>query len=203
MVMAREGRPARSQYRLFKIRTVEGMDDFASMREAVGRRFARLKHESKPFPDLVLIDGGKGQLAAALEALTQLGIIDQPIIGLAKRLEEVYLPGDTEPQNIPKTSSALKLLQQIRDEAHRFAITYHRKLRRKRSLRSLLDEIDGIGPARRNIILSHFGTVKNLQEATLEQIEVVDGIPKNVAAQVFAFFHDKQQQLDHVQPDTD
>jgi excinuclease ABC subunit C len=203
MVVFREGKPARSQYRLFKIRTVEGMDDFASMSEAVGRRFARLKKESVAFPDLVLIDGGKGQLAAALEALTELGIIDQPIIGLAKRLEEVYLPGDSEPQNIPKTSSALKLLQQIRDEAHRFAITYHRKLRRKRSLKSLLDEIDGVGPARRNIILTHFGTVRNLQEASLEQIESVDGIPKSVAAQIFAFFHDRQQQVDHVQPDPD
>ncbi|HEY3294310.1 MAG TPA: excinuclease ABC subunit UvrC [bacterium] len=203
MVMFREGKPARSQYRVFKIRTVEGMDDFASMHEVVGRRFARLQRENKPFPDLVLIDGGKGQLAAAGEALAELGIVDQPIIGLAKRLEEVYLPGDSEPQNIPKTSSALKLLQQIRDEAHRFAITYHRKLRRKRSLQSLLDEIDGVGPARRQIIFSHFGTVRNLQEATLEQIESVDGIPKAVAAQIFAFFHDKQQQLDHVQPDTE
>jgi len=191
MVMFRDGRPARSQYRLFKIRTVEGMDDFASMREAVGRRFARLKKEEKSFPDLVLIDGGKGQLAAAQEALTDLSIIDQPMIGLAKRLEEVYLPGDSEPQNIPKTSPALKLLQQIRDEAHRFAITYHRKLRRKRSLHSMLDEIVGVGPSRRNLILSHFGTVKNLQEATLEQIASVDGIPKSVATQVFAFFHDK------------
>lgn len=202
MVMFREGRPARSHYRLFKIRSVEGMDDFASMREAVNRRFARLKKEDTALPDLVLIDGGKGQLSAASQALTELDVTDQPMIGLAKRLEEVYLPGDPEPQNIPKTSSALKLLQQIRDEAHRFAITYHRKLRRKRSLRSLLDEIDGVGPARRNIILSHFGTLKNLQEASLVQIQNVDGIPGKVAAQIFGFFHE-QQQLDHAQSDPD
>jgi excinuclease ABC subunit C len=187
MVVFKNGRPARSQYRRFKIRTVEGMDDFASMKEAVGRRFSRLQREEQSLPNLVLIDGGKGQLAAALEALSELGIHEQPIIGLAKRLEEIYLPNDPQPQNLARTSSALKLLQQVRDEAHRFAITYHRQLRRKRSLRSLLDEIDGVGPARRTAILAHFRTLQALKEATPEQIAEVGGIPKNIAQNIWSF----------------
>jgi excinuclease ABC subunit C len=187
VVVFRNGRPARSQYRRFKIRTVEGLDDFASMKEAVGRRFARLRKEGQPFPDLVLIDGGKGQLAAALEALAENSVTDQPIIGLAKRLEEVFLPGDSEPQNFSRTSSALKLLQQIRDEAHRFAITYHRQLRRKRSLKSLLDEIEGVGPSRRKAILSHFSSLQALRDATPEQIGEVDGVPQSVAQNIWSF----------------
>ena len=191
MVVFRDGRAARSQYRKFKIQTVAGMDDFASMREVVSRRFARLKREKCPCPDLVLIDGGKGQLAAAVEALTELKIEDQPVVGLAKRLEEVFVPGDTLPLSIPKTSSALKLLQQIRDEAHRFAITYHRQLRRKTSLQSLLEDIEGIGPARRKALLKHFGTLPNIEAATVEQLQAVSGMTRPAASRVHEYFQQR------------
>jgi excinuclease ABC subunit C len=192
MVVFRDGRPARSQYRKFKIRTVEGIDDFASMREVVQRRFGRLRRDKLPCPDLILIDGGKGQLTAAVEALTELRIKEQPIVGLAKRLEEVYVPGDPMPLSIPKTSSALKLLQQIRDEAHRFAITYHRQLRRNNSLRSLLEDIEGIGPARRKALLKHFGSLPNLETATLEQIQSVNGMTRPSASRVYEFIQQRR-----------
>ncbi len=188
MVVFENGRPARSQYRRYQIRSVTGPDDYASMREIVTRRFSRLQSEERPFPNLVIIDGGKGQLAAAVEALTQLGIVDLPIIGLAKRLEEVFKPHDSQPQNFPKTSSALRLMQQVRDEAHRFAITYHRKLRQKRTLLSLLDEIEGVGPARRKLLLQHFGSMAKLEQASLAEIESVQGLPLAVARQVHEFF---------------
>ncbi|RPH96271.1 excinuclease ABC subunit C, partial [candidate division KSB1 bacterium] len=162
----------------------------------VGRRFSRLLKEEQPFPDLVLIDGGKGQLAAAGDALSALDIREQPMIGLAKRLEEIYLPGDSEPHNLPKTSSALKLLQHIRDEAHRFAITYHRQIRHKRTLRSLLDEIDGIGPTRRAALLAHFGTVKAIKQAKVDDLVRVEGIPRAVAETIVQFFQERQQAQD-------
>ena len=192
MVVFRNGRAARSQYRKFKIKTVTGLDDYASMREVVERRFSRLKREQQPFPDLVLIDGGKGQLAAALEALAEVKIEHQPILGLAKRLEEVFVPGDPLPLSIPKTSSALKLLQQIRDEAHRFAITYHRQLRRNSSLQSVLEDIEGVGPARRKALLKHFGTVPKLETATLEQIQAVAGMTRPVASRIFEYFQQRR-----------
>jgi excinuclease ABC subunit C len=193
MVVFHNGRAARSQYRKFKIRTVEQQDDFACMREAVLRRFTRLVRENQPRPDLVLIDGGKGQLAAALEALAEAGVPDQPVFGLAKRLEEIYLPGDPEPHYLPRTSSALKLLQQIRDEAHHFAITYHRQLRGKRIVRSSLDEIPGVGPSRRKALMRHFGSINKLREATLDEIRQVDGVPESVAGAVYSFYHDQSQ----------
>jgi excinuclease ABC subunit C len=189
MVVFHNGRAARSEYKRFKIRDVEGQDDFASMKEVVGRRFARIKDEQLEPPDLVLVDGGKGQLAAAGEALAELRLDSQPLIGLAKRLEEIFVPGDSEPLYIAKTSSALKLLQQVRDEAHRFAITYHRQLRTRRSLHSTLDDIEGVGPARRKALIHHFGTLKALREATLEQIETVPGVPRAIAESVHAFLH--------------
>jgi len=194
LVVFRKGRPARSEYRRFKIRTVEGMNDFACMREAVSRRFSRLRKEERPLPDLLLIDGGKGQLAAACEALAELGVSDLRVIGLAKRLEEIFLPGDPQPHNLPRTSSALKLLQHVRDEAHRFAITYHRQLRQKRSLRSLLDEIEGVGPVRRKALLVHFGTLKALQQASASDIEQVESIPNPLAERIAAFFADRKQE---------
>jgi excinuclease ABC subunit C len=193
MVVFENGRAARSQYRRFKIRTVEGLDDFASMKEAVLRRFSRLKSEEIPFPDLLLIDGGKGQLSAAVDALRSLQIDQQPILGLAKRLEEIFLPGESLPHYLPRTSSALKLLQQIRDEAHRFAITYHRQVRGRRSLLSTLEEIDGIGPARRKALLSHFGSMRALKSADLAQIEMVKGMTKPLAVRVLQYLKDSQQ----------
>ena len=189
MVVFKLGRATRSQYRRFKIRTVAGMDDFASMREVVGRRFRRLLAEEQPLPDLVLVDGGKGQLVAALDALQELNVHDVPAVGLAKRLEEIFLPNDPSPHYLPRTSSALRLLQQVRDEAHRFAVTYHRGERKKRTLASGLETIEGVGPSRRKALISHFGTVKALREATLEQIQEVPGVPKDVASRVFRHLH--------------
>ncbi|MBI4474774.1 MAG: hypothetical protein HY646_19030, partial [Acidobacteria bacterium] len=148
MVAFENGRPKKSEYRKFKIRTVQGPDDFASVREVVERRYTRMLDEQARPPDLIVIDGGKGQLSSAIEVLARLGLNEVPIIGLAKRLEEVFVPGVAEAQSIPKTSSGLRLLQQIRDEAHRFAITYHRTMRKKRTLQTELDLIQGIGKVR-------------------------------------------------------
>ena len=151
MVVFEDGRPKKSDYRKFKIRsTAEGniVDDFASMREVIRRRYSRVVEEQLPLPDLIMVDGGKGQLSSACEVLNELSLQSQPIISLAKRLEEVYVPDKSDPVPIPKTSSALRLLQQIRDEAHRFAITFHRSLRDKRTLQTELDLIEGIGKKR-------------------------------------------------------
>ncbi|MFH1011899.1 MAG: excinuclease ABC subunit UvrC [bacterium] len=193
LVVFQDGRPAKSHYRRFAIRHVEGQDDFACMKEVVHRRFSRLLREKGKRPDLVLVDGGKGQLSAASEALRSLGIAAQPIIGLAKRLEEVFLPGDPLPQNIPRTSSALRLLQAIRDEAHRFAITYHRLLRKKRTLESILDEIPGIGPTRRRNLLNHFGTMSRLRSAEIHDLESVPGISPKLAIAIYEFFHETSE----------
>jgi excinuclease ABC subunit C len=194
LVVFEEGKPAKSQYRRFAIKGIEGLDDFACMKQVVNRRFARLIREKQKLPDLVLVDGGKGQLSAACDALNSLGLQKQAIIGLAKRLEEVYVPGDPLPQNIPRTSSALKLLQSIRDEAHRFAITYHRLLRKKRNLESVLDEIDGIGLARRRALLNHFGTMSKLRAAGVKDIEVIPGISPKLARVIHDFLHRNPEQ---------
>ena len=176
-----DGRAKESEYRRFKIRNVEGVDDFAMMREVVTRRFKRLREEDGALPDLLLVDGGKGQLSSAVEALETLGIEDQPVVGLAKRLEEVFVPGASEAQMIPKVSSALKLLQQIRDEAHRFAITYHRQLRAERTIASELDRIPGIGKTRKIVLLKRFGSVKRIAAAEVEEIAAVSGIGGTLA----------------------
>ncbi len=176
-----DGRARKREYRHFKITGLEGPNDFAMMQQVVTRRFKRLMEEGKPFPDLLLVDGGKGQLSSAVEALRALGIEDQPVIGLAKRLEEVFLPGLSDPQNIPKSSSSLKLLQMLRDESHRFAIEYHRKLRQKRTLTSELDEIPGVGPSRRIALLKHFGSVKRIREAEVEEVAEVEGVGLRLA----------------------
>ena len=184
-----DGRPRKSEYRHFKIVGIEGPNDFAMMHQVVTRRFKRLMEEGKTFPDLLLIDGGKGQLSSAVEALQTLGIQDQPVIGLAKRLEEVFLPGLSDPQNIPKTSASLRLLQGLRDESHRFAITYHRKLRQKRTLTSELDDIPGVGPSRRKALLRHFGSLKRIREASVETIAAVEGISPKLAIEIHTTLH--------------
>ena len=176
-----DGRPRKSEYRRYRIKTVEGQDDFAMIREVVSRRFGRLLEEGKELPDLLLVDGGKGQLSSALEALRELGIKDQSVVGLAKRLEEVYLPGVSAPQSIPKGSASLRLLQQIRDEAHRFAVEFHRKLRSKRTLASELDRIPGIGPAKKESLLKHFGSVGRISDASPEDLTKVPGIGPKLA----------------------
>jgi excinuclease ABC subunit C len=191
-----DGRARKSEYRHFKITGIEGPNDFAMMHQVVTRRFKRLMEEGKSFPDLLLIDGGKGQLSSAVDALQSLGIKDQPVIGLAKRLEEVFMSGLSAPQNIPKTSSSLKLLQMLRDESHRFAITYHRKLRQKRTLTSELDEIPGVGPSRRKALLRHFGSVKRIREAALEDVIAVDGVSAKLAETIHSALNKEQLESD-------
>jgi len=183
------GQPHKSDYRRFKIRTKSTPDDFAMMAEAIERRYTRQLKENQPLPDLILVDGGKGQLSSATEVLAKLNLQDQPVIALAKRLDEVFIPGVSEAQNIPKTSSGLRLLQQIRDEAHRFAIEYHRKLRGKRSVYSELNEINGIGDQRKKRLIRHFGSIKNLKTASLEDIRTVQGLPENLAEKIWQHFH--------------
>lgn len=176
MVVFVDGKPKKSEYRKFKIKTVVGPDDFASMEEVIERRYLRVMNEGGQFPDLVVVDGGKGQLSSALETLRLIGLDNQPIIGLAKRLEEVFLPGENESILLPRTSSALRLLQHIRDEAHRFAITFHRSLREKRVISTQLTNIDGIGETRATRLLRHFGSVKKVQAASLEEIAGIVGM---------------------------
>jgi excinuclease ABC subunit C len=177
MVVFTEGVPDKAAYRRFKIRCVDGKpDDFASMAEVIARRFAHLGHDGQTgedgwdAPDLVIIDGGKGQLGAALGALRQAGLDDQPIISLAKRYEEVYLPGRTRPVLLPRHSRALFLLQQIRDEAHRFAITFHRSIRGKSATRSALDNVPGLGDVRKQKLLEKYPSLAAVAEAPPEEV---------------------------------
>jgi len=186
MVVFVDAKPKKSEYRKFKIRTVEGPDDFASLREVVERHFTRLIEEGGVTPDLIVVDGGKGQLSSAVEILQRLNFGGTPIIGLAKRLEEVFLPGASDPLSIPRTSSSLRLLQQIRDEAHRFAITYHRTLRSKRILKTELDLIKGVGKKRATELLESFGSVQGVKFATEDQIADIVG-PK-LAAEIKEYF---------------
>ena len=178
MVCFKNGVPAKNDYRKFNIKTVEGPDDFASMTEIVGRRYKRLLEEKTPLPDLILIDGGKGQLSAAVTALKDLNIYGEvAIAGIAKRLEEIYLPEDSIPVHISKKSPALKLLQHLRDEAHRFAITFHRSKRLK-VINTQLEQINGIGPGTSTLLLKTFKSVKKVHSATLEELSAVIGINK-------------------------
>jgi excinuclease ABC subunit C len=196
MVVLEDGIPRRSDYRRFKIRTIDGQDDFAAMEETVRRRFRAYLAErdrsvaqqgkfSYP-PSLVLVDGGPGQLGRAVRVLDELEL-DIPAIGLAKRMEEVYLPGKPEPIRIPRDAEALYLLQQVRDEAHRFAITYHRQLRSKSMVDSILDEVPGIGPQRKKDLLKRFGSLKKIRDAGAEALAEV--VPKNVADDLYAALH--------------
>jgi excinuclease ABC subunit C len=186
MVVFENATAKKSDYRLFKIRSVEGeANDFKSMKEVVTRRYSKLLQENKPFPDLIIIDGGKGQLNAACEALTEIGVTEQDIIGLAKKQEEVYKPGSSTAILLPRRSDALHLLQRARDEAHRFAVTYHRKLRAKRSITSNLDLMPGVGKARRKLLLDHFGNFDAIKQASLEELSAVRGIPKPLAEKIF------------------
>lgn len=178
MVVFEDGKPKKSLYRKFIIRSVDGPDDFASMREVIERRYSKLKEENIPLPDLIMVDGGKGQLSSAVEVLDELGFENYKIIGLAKRLEEVFFPGKSEPESIPKTSSGLKLLQQVRDEAHRFAITFHRGRRSKRTIKTELTEINGIGPATAHILLKDLGSVKVIKNSSFEQLSELVGKKK-------------------------
>ena len=216
MVVFEDGSPRNREYRRFRIKTVEGQDDFASMREVLTRRFGRLARsreetkarpddeapesgdepeaqeaaeadEPSPWdvaPDLVVIDGGKGQLGAALDVMRDLALGDVPVCGLAKREEEVFVADVDEPIVLPRTSEALYLLQRVRDEAHRFAITYHRTLRGKQTRRSALDAIPGVGPKRKRALLRKFGSVKAIRAASADEIAAVDGFSERLAETV-------------------
>jgi excinuclease ABC subunit C len=174
-----EGKPDKKGYRHFNIKTVEGANDFASMKEIVGRRYKRLLEENQPLPDLILVDGGKGQLSSACEALKELGIYGKiPIVGIAKKLEEIYYPEDPFPLMINKKSPGLFLIQQIRDEAHRFAITFHRQKRSKKQITTELEGMEGIGKKTAEKLLRHFRSVKKIKEASLEEIEKIIGRKK-------------------------
>jgi excinuclease ABC subunit C len=186
MVVFENAKPKKSEYRHFRIRTVTGPDDFASMREVVQRRYTRLQQEEGRLPDLIMVDGGKGQLSSAVEVLAQLGLTNIPVIGLAKRLEEVFLPDSSEPLTLPRTSSGLRLLQQIRDEAHRFAVTYHRTLRSRRILQTELDLVKGIGKKRAKELLEAFGSVQGVKFATEEQLAEIVG--QSVARTIKEYF---------------
>lgn len=190
MVVFENAVAKKGDYRTFKIKGVEGeANDFASMKEVVTRRYQRLRDESRPFPDLIVIDGGKGQLNAAVEALNELEIEGQDIIGLAKKQEEVYKPGRGTPFLLPRRSEALHLLQRVRDEAHRFAVTFHRKRRAKRALMSGFDELPGVGESRRKMLMIHFNSFDRLKKASLDEIKAVPSIPGNVAIRIFDHLH--------------
>ena len=169
------GRPKRAEYRKFKVKTVTGTDDFASMREVVGRYFQRRIAESKPLPDLIVIDGGKGQLGMAAAALAEAGLSDIPLISLAKREEEIFILGRSESLRLPRRSAGLRLLQQARDEAHRFAVTYNRKRRTMRTVTSELLRVPGIGPVKRRLLLQTFGSVQGIREAGIDAVAKVPG----------------------------
>jgi excinuclease ABC subunit C len=187
MVVFEDGLPRKSDYRKFRIRGVAGApDDFASMREVVGRRYKRLLEEGKDLPDLVLIDGGKGQLGAAVAALEELGIGDQPVASLAKKEELIFLRGRDYPIALPRASPVLQLVQRVRDEAHRFAIGYHRQARSKRTLHSELDDIVGVGPATRRKLLSRFGSLRGVRSAS--EAELAAAVGKATASRVRAHF---------------
>jgi len=188
-VVFKNGKPAKSDYRKFNIRTVDGPDDFASMTEVVHRRYHRLLTEGEPLPQLIVIDGGKGQLSHALEALESLGLRGKiAIIGIAKRLEEIYYPGDQHPLYLDKRSSTLKLIQHLRNEAHRFSLEHHRKRRSKAALRSELDDIRGVGPKTRHELLAHFKTVEAIRTASEDQLLAVVNL--KVARAVLDHFSD-------------
>jgi len=195
MVVFEDALPKKSDYRKFKIRTLEGQDDVGAMGEMIERRFGRfLEERSKPKkpgekfayePGLVVIDGGKGQLNRAVEVLSYLGVVGIPVIALAKRFEEVYLPGESLPRVIPRGSEALYLLQRIRNEAHRFAITYQRGRSQKRMTLSALDHLTGVGPTRRRALVKRFGSLKKLEQASAEEIAEVPGIGEQLAQSIY------------------
>jgi excinuclease ABC subunit C len=187
MVCFKEGKASKKDYRHFNIKTVIGPNDFASMNEVVGRRYLRMIAENETLPDLIVIDGGKGQLSAACDALKSLGLYGQvPVIGIAKRLEEIYFPEDSLPLYIDKKSESLKLIQQIRDEAHRFAITFHRDKRSKGSLVSELEGVEGVGKVTATKLLKYFGSVKGIRESSMEKLIEIVGLDR--AKKVRAYF---------------
>ena len=191
MVVFEDGRPAKKEYRRFTIKTVTGSNDFAMMQEVIWRRFRRAADAENgdtgawtSLPDLVIVDGGKGQLSSALVALNEVGMHDQAIVGLAKENEELFLPGRSDPVILPRDAQSLFLVQRIRDEAHRFAVTFHRQRRSKASLHSRLDDVPGIGPKRKKALIRHFGTLTAVKGASEQELAAVAGINRALAAEI-------------------
>jgi excinuclease ABC subunit C len=201
MVVMEDGLPKKSDYRRFKIKSGQGNDDFAAMEEVLTRRFtAYLEDSAKPVserrgkfsypPQLLVVDGGKGQLGVAVRVLHELGLEDEiPVCSLAKQFEEVFVPGNPDPIRLPRQSEALYLLQRIRDESHRFAIGYHRQLRNKRMTKSVLDEVPGLGPTRRKRLIKEMGGVNAVKRASLDDLKALPWLPNNVAEAVFVKIH--------------
>jgi excinuclease ABC subunit C len=197
MVVFQDGVAKKAHYRKFGVRGQEGMDDFAAMAEVVSRRFARLSDVTAEeydesftaIPNLVVIDGGKGQLSAALAAMKAFDLPRVAVVALAKRVEEVFLPGRPDPIRLSPHSPGLQLLQRIRDEAHRFAVGFHRQRRDTRSFASIFDELEGVGPARRRALLQHFGSAERFVAATQEELEGVPGVPAKTARSIYAQLH--------------
>lgn len=185
------GKADKKNYRHYKIRTVEGPNDVGMIKEVIARRYQMLKNESLALPDLILIDGGKGQLNGAKEVLDALELLI-PVIGLAKKQEEIFFPGQKQSLKLPANSQSLRLLQEVRDEAHRFGNTFHKKLRDKKVVKSLLDEIKGIGKVRKKALFSHFKTIDDIKNASLEELFRVDKVDKSTAQKIYEFFHQKK-----------
>jgi len=189
MVRFTEGRPDKANYRRFQIKSFIGNDDYRAMEEVVGRRYRRLDAEKIAFPDLVVIDGGRGQIGAALKAFLALDLTPPALIGLAKKHETIIFPDERAPLNLPLNSPALHLLQRLRDEAHRFANTYNADLRSQKIRESVLDDFPGLGPVRRAALLLHFGDIERLRRASLERLSEVDGLGPKIARDLHAFLH--------------
>lgn len=192
LVVFENGKPKRSEYRKFKIKTVDKNDDFAAMRETIYRRYKRRLDENHKLPDLIIVDGGKGQLSSAVSVLKNLGVYDDIIIiGLAKKLEEIFFPNKTEPIILPKTSSSLRLIQQLRDEAHRFAITFHRQQRSARTIKTELTEIEGVGRKSAEKLLINFGSVKEISKKTVKELNMI--VNKKTSKSIFDYFNSNSE----------
>jgi excinuclease ABC subunit C len=189
MVVWENGAVKKEDYKRFKIRTVEGADDFASLGEVLRRRFGRALEEGGVLPDLVLIDGGRGQLNVGVKVLEDLGLDWVPVIALAKQQEEIYTPDSLQPTSLDPTSPGLHTLQKIRDEAHRFAIAYHRKLRTRRTIQSVLDTIPGVGPVIRTSLLRTLGSARRVREATVAELAAVPKVTPKTALRIHDYFH--------------
>jgi excinuclease ABC subunit C len=188
MVVFRNGRPDRSSYRRYRIRTVEGQDDFASMAETIRRRYTRALRETGRMPDLVMVDGGKGQVSSALRELEALGQGEASLIGLAKQREEIYRPRETDPLVLPHSHGALRLLQRVRDEAHRFANQYHQLLLKRRMAESVLDDCPGVSERKKMALLKHFGSIERVRKASVEDLGLVVGVGPKLAGQIRGYF---------------
>ena len=183
------GAPKKDDYKRFRIKTVAGADDFASLTEMLRRRFGRALEQGSALPDLVLIDGGRGQLNVGVQVLQELGLDWIPVVSLAKREEEIYRPDSPEPLVLDPTSPALHTLQKVRDEAHRFAITYHKKLRSRRTIQSVLDTIPGVGPTIRTSLLKTLGSARRVRDSSVAELASVPKVTPKLAQRIFEHFH--------------